>query len=141
MDRRNLIRLGVAGLAGGIIVPKLVLAGASSSTMAGGVYYTKDAPGRWSKKAAGHLPAIELDRNAGNVAVRIVTGHEMKGYEHYIIKHVLLNRDFEFIDEKMFDPMKDGVPISTFELASYSGRLHALSVCNKHDTWLNFIEV
>jgi len=141
MDRRNLIRLGVAGLAGGIIAPKLALAGGSSSSMAGGVFYTKDAPGRWSKKAAGHLPVIELDKNANNVAVRIVTGHEMKGYEHYIIKHVLLNRDFEFIDEKMFNPMKDSVPISTFELANYSGRLHALSVCNKHDTWLNFIEV
>jgi len=84
---------------------------------------------------------IELDKNADKIGVRIVTGHEMDGYEHYIVKHMILNQDFAFMDEKMFDPMKDSVPISTFELTNYRGTFHALSVCNKHDTWLNLIEV
>jgi len=58
MDRRDFIRLSAYGTTAGIIAPTAVLA--STASMAGGVYYTKDAPGRWSKKVAGHLPAIEV---------------------------------------------------------------------------------
>lgn len=141
MDRRSFIRLGILGVGAGIVAPKIVLAGADGASMAGGLYYTKDAPGRWSKKVAGHLPAIELEKGAEGLMVRVTTGHEMKGYEHYIIKHVLLDNNYRFLQENMFDPMKDPAPISTFTLASYSGPLYALSVCNKHDTWLNMIEV
>jgi len=110
--------------------------------MAGGLFYTKDAPGRWSKKVGGHLPNIETAKGAGGkLEVKVVTAHEMKGYEHYIVKHVLLDKDFRFIDERMFNPTVDKAPISTFTLDAYQGPLHALSVCNKHDTWLNVIEV
>jgi superoxide reductase len=89
----------------------------------------------------GHLPSIELDKGGEGITVRVVTGHEMKDYEHYIIKHQLLDKDFAFLDEHMFDPMKDKAPISTFSLLAYSGPLYAISMCNKHDTWLNVIEV
>jgi superoxide reductase len=139
MDRRNFIRLGFAGAVTGIIAPKLVLAG--SSDMAGGLYYTKDAPGRWSKKAGGHLPNIEVSKGSDGVSLHIVTSHEMKGYEHYIIKHVVLDKDFKFIAENMFDPTKDKAAISDIAIGSYQGPVNVLSVCNKHDTWLNVAEV
>ncbi len=43
MNRRSFVQLSLLGSAVGIITPKMVLA--STSSMAGGVYYTKDAPG------------------------------------------------------------------------------------------------
>jgi superoxide reductase len=135
MDRRNFIRLATAGAATGIIAPKMVLA--SSSSMAGGLYYTKDAPGRWSKKVGGHLPTIEV---AGK-SIKVTTPHSMNDYEHYIIKHVVLDKDFQFVAENMFKPGKDVVAISDFDLGKYSGPVHILSVCNKHDTWMNIAEV
>ncbi len=130
------------GVGAGAIVPgRILAAGSDRSSMAGGVYYTKEAPGRWSKKVGGHLPNIELDKAGGKVNVQVTTAHEMNGFEHYIVKHVLLDRNFEFIDEHMFNPEKEKIPVSTFELQQYSGPLYALSLCNKHDLWLNVIEV
>ncbi|MBL4762819.1 MAG: twin-arginine translocation signal domain-containing protein [Gammaproteobacteria bacterium] len=137
MDRRSFIRLSALGVAAGIIAPRSVLA--SAANMAGGVYYTKDAPGRWSKKVGGHLPIISIAKASSLATIEVVTAHGMTGYEHYIVKHMVLNDHFEFMAEKMFDPMKDKAPISQFELGHYSGRIHVLSVCNKHDTWLNSV--
>jgi superoxide reductase len=37
----------------------------------------------------------------------------------------------------MFNPDKDKAAISTFTLENYSGAIYALSMCNKHDLWLN----
>jgi len=139
MDRRNFIRLAFSGAVTGIIAPELVLA--SSSDMAGGLYYTKDAPGRWSKKVGGHLPNIEVSRGSDGVSLHIVTSHEMKAYGHYIIKHVVLDKDFNFIAERMFNPIKDKAPISNIGIGNYQGPVNVLSVCNKHDTWLNVAEV
>ncbi|MBY5979659.1 desulfoferrodoxin family protein [Ferrimonas balearica] len=139
MQRRELIRLGLVGAAATLVAPRQVLAGVEGSPMAGGVYYTQDAPGRWSKKVAGHLPVIEVDKGAGKV--KVITGHEMKGYEHYIVKHTLLDGNFQFIEERLFDPMKDAAPITEFALTNYSGPIYALSMCNLHDVWLNMAEV
>ena len=138
MNRRQLMRLSLAGASTGIIAPSIALAGAKP-TMAGGVYYTEQAPGRWAKKVGGHLPNFELDKASG--LLKILTGHEMKGFEHYIVKHVLLDANYQFIEEKMFDPMKDKAAISEHSVKGKSGVFYALSVCNKHDTWLNMIEV
>lgn len=146
MDRRNFIRLAFGGVTAGIIAPKLVLASSSSSpektpSMAGGLYYTKDAPGRWSEKVGGHLPNVEVSKGDGGTILRVVTGHEMKGFEHYIVKHVVLDKDYNFIAEHLFDPTKDKAPISEISIADYRGVVNVLSVCNKHDTWLNVAEV
>jgi superoxide reductase len=139
MNRRGFIRLSALGAATGIIAPISVLA--STDNMAGGVYYTKDAPGRWSKKVDEHLPNISIAKGKSGNTIEVVTSHGMTGYEHYIVKHTILNARFEFITENMFDPMKDKAPISQFDLGSYSGRIHVLSVCNKHDTWLNVADI
>jgi superoxide reductase len=140
MDRRQLIRLGFAGAATGIIAPKLALA-RSCDNMAGGLYYTEQVPGRWSKKASGHLPNIEASKNSNGVVLHIVTAHGMSGYEHYIVKHVVLDKNFNFIAEKMFDPTIDKIPVSDISIGQYKGAVNVLSVCNKHDSWLNTVEV
>ncbi len=135
MNRRNFIHLSTLGAVASVIVPNTVFACAPN--MAGGVYYTKESPGRWSKKVGGHLPDISVTKRASGVRIKVMTPHAMNGYEHYIIKHVLLNHQFEFIAEKSFNPMQDKVPVSEFSLTNYQGQIHVLSVCNKHDTWLN----
>ena len=137
MNRRSFMRVSALGAASGIIAPTVVSASTAAASMAGGVYYTKDAPGRWSKKVESHLPIIEISGKE----IQVTTPHGMTGYDHYIVKHMILNNKFEFIGEKMFDPIQDKAPISQFDLGNYSGRINVLSVCNKHDTWLNVADI
>lgn len=135
MDRRDFIRLGVASAGASLIAPSQTLAGSDKQVTAD-IYYTKESPGRWSAKVATHLPNIEIEKAGGKVTVKVVTAHEMKDYEHYIVKHVLLDQNYKFIDEHLFDPTKEKIAQSTFTLQDYSGPLYALSMCNKHDLWL-----
>ena len=141
MDRRNFIQLGFAGIGSTIVAPRLVLASASEQSMAGGVYYTADAPGRWSKKVSTHSPNVEVGKGQDGAIIRVETRHAIDGYDHYIVKHIALDKDFNFITEHMFDPLKDKAAISELSLENYSGPVHVLSVCNKHDTWMNVTEV
>lgn len=142
MERRNFIKLTIAGMGASVVSPTLALAEPTKQLPgAADIYYTKDAPGRWSAKIATHLPNIQVDKTDGKVTVKIVTGHEMKGYEHYIVKHVLLDKEYKFLDEHMFDPTKDKEAVSTYTLENYHGPIYALSMCNKHDLWLNGAEV
>ena len=140
MDRRGFIRIASIGAAAGVVTPVAAFAECNDK-MAGGVFYTKDAPGRWSNKVGGHLPSIESSKNGADTIVKVITAHEMNGFKHYIVKHVILDQDYKFVAETLFDPLKDKAPISEFNLGSYSGTVYALSVCNKHDTWLNSAEV
>ena len=134
MDRRALLKLGLIGTAA-VALPKAASAGKMGmSPMAGGLYYTKENPGRWAKKVGGHLPAVEV---MGGGKVKVVTGHAMKAHAHYIVKHMVLDKDFNFITENMFDLTKDKAAVSSFDLGGYKGKIHVLSVCNKHDTWMN----
>ena len=136
MDRRDFIRLGVAGAGASLIAPSQVLAGSDKQVTAD-IYYTKESPGRWSAKVATHLPNIEIEKAGGKVTVKVVTAHEMKDYEHYIVKHVLLDQNYKFIDEHLFDPDQGEEPrCQPYTLHDYSGPLYALSMCNKHDLWL-----
>ena len=141
MERRDFIRLSVAGVGASIVAPAMVLADSSKQVAARDIYYTKEAPGRWSDKVTTHAPSIEIEKTGGKITVKIVTAHEMKGYEHYIVKHVLLDQNYKFIDEYLFNPTKDKSAISTFTLRDYSGPIYALSMCNKHDLWMNGAEV
>ena len=142
MERRDFIRLSVASVGAGIVAPTIVLANSEEQLKgASDIYYTKEDPGRWSGKIATHLPNIEIEKAGGKITVKVVTAHEMKGYEHYIVKHVLLDSSHKFLDEQLFDPTKDEAAISTFTLQNYSGLIYVLSMCNKHDLWLNAAEV
>lgn len=138
MERRDFIRLSVVGLGVGIASPTIVLANSEKLVKGSSdIYYTKEDSGRWSEKVATHVPNIEIEKADGKTTVKVVTPHEMKGYEHYIVKHVLLDQNHKFLDENRFDPVKDKAAISTFTLQGYSGQIYALSMCNKHDLWLN----
>lgn len=142
MERRDFIRLSVAGVGAGIVAPTIALAEIDKQAKgASDIYYTKEDPGRWSGKAATHLPTIKIEKAGGKATVNVATAHEMKGYEHYIVKHVLLDQNYKFIDEKLFDPTRDKTAISTFTLQDYSGPIYVLSMCNKHDLWLNGSEI
>lgn len=143
MERRDFIRLSAAGAAVSVIAPTLAQAAEAGKqpTPPGDVFYTKDAQGRWAGKGATHLPVIEVVKADGKATVKVTTPHEVKGYEHYIVKHVLLDKDYKFLNERMFDPSKDLVAISEFSLTGYSGTIYALSLCNKHDLWLSSAEV
>ena len=137
MERRKFIRLSVAGMGASIIAPTIALADTNKQVGGADIYYTKDAPGRWSGKVATHLPAIQIEKTDGKITVNIVTPHEMNGYDHYIVKHVLLDKNYQFIDEKMFNPTQDKTAASSYTLENYTGTVYALSMCNKHDLWLN----
>ena len=142
MNRRSLIRIGIASATAGIIAPKIVLASTarqkiSENDMSGGVYYTKESPGRWSKKAGSHSPILEKT----DTGVRVITSHPMKQGEHWIIKHVLLDKNFNFIAENIFDPSKDKAAISNFNLTGQPDTIYALSVCNLHDSWLTMLKI
>lgn len=144
MQRRDFMRLGLAGTAG-LAATQLVRAdshGGGGDKMAGGVYYTAENPGRWGKKVKGHLPMLEKKAaEDGSVSIKVVTNHGQHGYKHYIVKHQLLDADYNFIAETMFDPDKDEAE-SEYKLpAGYKGMVYAVSLCNKHDLWLNGMEV
>lgn len=104
--------------------------------LAGSVYYTAEAPGRWHKKVSGHLPSIEKSENK----IEVTTGHEMRGFEHYIVKHTIFDENFILLSEKMFDPSRD-IPVSTHDISGIKNIIFAMSVCNKHDAWLNALEI
>jgi superoxide reductase len=146
MNRRRLIQLGMLGGTASLLAPQGVLGREAgqplNSPMAGGLFYTREAPGRWSKKVASHIPNLEMQpASDGKIDIQVVTRHDFDGYKHYIIKHVLLDKDFRFMMENTFDPMTAKYPESVFTLDAYSGPLYALSVCNKHDTWIDVLEV
>jgi len=142
MERRDFIRLSAASIGAGIVAPAIVLAETEKQVKgASDIYYTKDDPGRWSGKVATHLPNIEIEKASGKITVKVITAHEMKGYEHYIVKHVLLDRNHKFLEEHLFDPSRDKAAISIFTLQDFSGPLYVLSMCNKHDLWLNATDV
>ncbi len=141
MNRRDFFKQStVAGLASltGIYLPKTVLAETDimNSSLAGNVFYTENNPGRWNKKVKGHLPTFSLSGKN----LEITTGHEMNGYEHYIIKHMLFDEKFNFLTEIMFNPNSDA-PISNHNISGFSNKIYALSLCNKHDAWINSYEI
>lgn len=142
MERRDFIRLSIAGAGASLAAPAITLAETGKPVPpAADIYFTKEAPGRWTGKEATHLPVIEISKSGDDASVKITTPHEMKGYEHYIVKHILLDKDYKYISEHMFDPGKDSTPVSTFTLKNYSGTIYALSLCNKHDLWISGAEV
>jgi superoxide reductase len=141
MERRDFIRLSAVGLCTTLITPSMVLAKNVKLPPVSDIYYTKDSPGRWKDKVSGHLPSIGIEKSGNKITIKVVTSHEMTGYEHYIVKHVLLDQNYKFLDEHMLNPDKDKAAISTFTLDNYSGAIYALSMCNKHDLWLNSANV
>lgn len=140
MNRRNFVQLAMAGSAVSLLSPA-AHASSPAPSPAGSLYYTREAPGRWEAKVATHLPIVEVKQTADGVVVDVATSHEMKAYEHYIVKHALFDKDYKFLAEKMFNPAKDAAPLSSFNIGPYKGTLHVISMCNKHDVWLETVVI
>lgn len=126
-------------------MPRWLLAQSSihvGGPLAGGVYYTRESPGLWASLVAEHVPRLVTGAGpGGSVTIRVSTDHEMDGYDHYIVKHTLLDRNFKVLGHKTFDPRRDR-PVSSYALlAGYQGPVYALSMCNRHDLWLEGIVV
>jgi superoxide reductase len=138
MNRRHFIQTSLTGTAVGLLAPGFVQADTAIPSGEGSIYYTRNKPGRWAQKAEGHLPRIQIEKTDSDIKVKVITPHEMRGYEHYIIKHVLLDEQYGFIAEKLFDPNRDSAPVSEFSLKQTTGsKIHVLSLCNLHDLWLS----
>ena len=133
MNRRSLMQASALGLAGSLLVGN-ASAGVNPK-FAGSVYYTKENPGRWAKKVAGHAPIVQSEEKSGKKVITITTPHEMVN-EHFIVKHTLFDENMNLLGERVFDPAKDKAAISCYSLEGVSGTVYAVSVCNKHDTWL-----
>ncbi len=104
----------------------------ASSQAFPGIIYTKDSPGKWSRKISSHAPQISID----NRKVTITTPHPMLD-QHYIVRHTLVLDNGHVIGEKTFFPSKDSKAISAFELPpGYKSKFYATSYCNQHDFWL-----
>ena len=103
----------------------------SSGPLAGAIYYTKESPGRWLGLSEPHIPDIKIEKNI----IEVHSPHEMRGFEHYIVKHIIMDEKFRIISEKIFDATKD-IPLSKHDVSGYFGNIYILSVCNLHDTWL-----
>ncbi len=140
MQRREFIQ---AVAATSIIAPQWATAEATLPELlgAGGLFYTKDNPGRWAKKVSGHLPNLTVESKSDtNVILKAETDHVMSGYKHYIVKHTLLDDKFQFLDDHLFDPETEEEPVSIHTI-EYSGIIYVVSHCNKHDAWLNVFEI
>ena len=146
MDKRSFLRLTLAGSGLGIFVPRIVHAALMESplksALAGGLFFTEDALGRWNKgTAAHHIPKIDKQTTGGKLKLQVAVDHPMDGLDHFIVKLELLNKDLKFMQEHLFKPTVDKKPEFVFDVPDYHGTLYALSMCNKHDVWLNAIEV
>jgi superoxide reductase len=110
-------------------------------SLEGVIIFTKAKPGRWIDKVGSHVPSMTLLRKDEKLMITVTTMHEMQP-EHFIVKHLLLDQHCSLIGEKVFSPQSHQVAQSIhFIESNYQGPLFAVSVCNKHDVWLESLVV
>ncbi|MDM8569585.1 desulfoferrodoxin family protein [Thiotrichales bacterium HSG1] len=128
-NRRNFLKTSLV-ISTGIVTTNTIPAFASTKSFPNGIIYTKDNPGKWEKKVAGHIPIITIDGKQ----VTIETKHGMSE-KHYIVKHTVVSGNGEVLGEKIFYPT-DKNAVSVFKLEEKHTVLYATSFCNKHDLWV-----
>ena len=136
MNRRKFLGLSVAGSAIGLTGLSALAGSTKSVNLSNSLIYSQQNPGRWAKKAKGHVPTIQTKKVKDAVEISVTTPHEMAGVNHYIVKHTVYDEKFNVIGEKVFDPNKDKTASSTHTIKGVKGKIHVTSVCNKHDTWV-----
>ncbi len=139
-NRRAFLKSSIA-VAAGMAVGQVSPVSADSVSFPKGVVYTKQNPGKWSKKVGGHLPNVKVEGNK----VTVTTTHGMTD-EHYIVRHTIVSRNGDVLGEKTFSP-SDAEAKSVFELSGARSKyvwdtatLYATSFCNKHDLWVTEFE-
>ena len=132
--RRTFLQISAATLSA------LALSRAGSSLAANlpefpGIIYTRNSPGKWSKKVESHAPVITVQGSQ----VTVETRHGMSD-SHYIVRHTLVLADGTVVGAKTFTARNK--PVSNYTLpAGYKGMVKATSFCNLHDFWLTTVEV
>jgi superoxide reductase len=135
-NRRAFLKSSLA-VAAGMAVGQVSPVSADSASFPGGIVYTKQNPGKWSKKVGGHLPNVKVEGNK----VTVTTTHGMTD-EHYIVRHTIVSGTGDVLGEETFAP-SDAEAKSVFELTGIDSMyawdtttLYATSFCNKHDLWM-----
>ena len=100
------------------------------------IYYKKKKSVKLKDLVQSHSLLLEIIENI----LRVFTPHEMREYNHYIIKHIVLHNKFNIISKKVFDPSKE-IPVSKHNIIGYKDKFYVLSICNHHDTWLDVIKI
>ncbi len=133
-NRRDFMKASLI-ITAGVFATNISPTFANEHSFAKGVVYTKDSPGKWAQKVAGHLPVVTVDGKK----VAIETKHGMSE-KHYIVRHTLVSGTGEVLGEKTFYP-SDEKALSVFEVSGKHAFLYATSFCNKHDLWVAEIMV
>jgi superoxide reductase len=135
-NRREFLKSGIVAAAGAatVVFSSNSLANGSVN-MPAGIVYTKENPGKWSKKVASHSPQITVKGNK----VTVKTNHGMSK-KHYIVRHTVVTPTGEVLAEKTFTP-DDEAAVSEFEIKTSHKELIATSFCNKHDMWAKVFSV
>ena len=137
ISRRHFIKTTLVGAGASVVVAKSSAANTQTKPLLiglGSIIYNAENPGRWAKKVAGHMPQINATGKPREV--RVITAHEMT-QEHYIVKHMILDANYNFIAEKMFKLSEKDSPISSYTIPEGVDQVIAVSVCNKHDVWIS----
>ena len=137
MNRRDFLALGSALAT--MAVP-LTLFGSRRPKglpldLAGRLYFTREQPGRWEAKVKGHLPHFSAKREDDRWFVTLSTEHEMVP-QHYIVKHQLFDENYTLLSEHLFIPGTASSALSEHVIATLPKSGYMVSVCNKHDMWV-----
>ena len=137
MSNRRIFLKSSLAVAAGLVVGQVSPVSAKSVSLPKGIVYTRNNPGKWSKKVNGHVPNVKVEGNK----VTVTTTHGMTD-EHYIVRHTLVSKNGSVLGEKTFSS-SDTEAKSVFGLSNVSSKyvwdtttLYATSFCNKHDLWV-----
>ena len=136
-NRRDFIKTGVAATLGVAVASPLLAQNNKSANKQdfSGLIYTRENQGMWKNKAESHVPQIKINGDQ----ITLTTDHGMSE-THYIVRHTLVDKNHQVIGATTFYPTDE--PVSTYTLPEgYKGTLYATSFCNKHDFWMNKVEV
>ena len=127
--------IGKSALIGVVAVSVPAAGHAAESGSFQNVVFTKENPGHWAGKEAGHGPAATV---AGDT-LTVRTPHPMSD-AHFIVSHTVVLDGNKYLDRATFTS-KDQ-PVSTHTLpAGYKGGITVTSACNLHDLWAANITV
>ena len=139
-NRRTFLKTSLA-VAAGLVVSRITPVSADPTSLPRGIVYTRENPGKWSKKVKGHIPNVKVEGNK----VTVTTTHGMTD-EHFIVRHTLVSKNGDVLGEKTFKS-SDAEAKSVFELPDVASKyvwdttkLYATSFCNKHDLWVTEFE-
>ncbi|WP_415716503.1 desulfoferrodoxin family protein [Maridesulfovibrio sp.] len=133
MNSRRKFMVMSAAASAAVFMPVANASAETGSSYPSNVVYTSKDPGVWAKKAATHLPQVEVEN--GKAIIR--TLHPMTK-EHYIVRHTLIDDKGNVVGAKTFSNT-DEKAVSSFDLpaGSKGKKYFATSFCNKHDFWVS----